>query len=80
MLEEQKEGHQSWSREGMGEVSGGQIAQDLVNHNNSLGFHSNFSRKPLQGFEQGSHLIANVQGGPQWFLLLGIHTWNKTDR
>ena len=50
MLEEEKEGHSSWNQVGKGDVSGGQIAQGLLNHNSKLGFYSNFSRKPLEVF------------------------------
>lgn len=48
MLEKEKEGHSSWSQVGKGDISRGQIAQGLLNHNSKLGFYSNFSRKPLE--------------------------------
>lgn len=58
---------------GKGEASGGQIMQGWSNHNSKLGFHSNVSRKPLEGLKQGSHLRASVQAGTQSSMSPGVH-------
>lgn len=64
MLEEEKAGHRSCSQVSEGEVSGGQMAHGLLNQNSKLGFYSNSSRKPLEDFKQGSHLIATIKVVP----------------
>lgn len=40
------------------------MAHGLLNQTSKLGFYSNSSRKPLEEFKQGSHLIANIKVVP----------------